>query len=521
VPVSDGQVLAVDPTGSATWPPRCSRRRRRGSRAGARRAGWRTPRCGSSSASRSAPSRRSSTSARGSVRAQRAHHRRGLGRRGRARAGPGAVRAGGGGRGGARGARRRRHRAGDGDPVRRHRLHLGARRPPVLAARDEPGRAARPARGGSGAWPGWPGHDRRHDLRLEDEPAGCGPGRPRSLPRRPMDPGKQRRFLAEQGLAAPHYPRPYGIGGEPGRPGRDRPGVRPGRPGPVHDGRRRVGAAHDPGPRHRRAARGLRRADLARRHHLVPAVLRAGRRLGPRVAAHPRDKVDGGWLVNGQKVWTSWRQKPTGRSAWPAPTPTPRSTRASATSSSTCAAPASTSARCAKPTAATCSTRSSSPTSSSRTPGWSAPPARAGGWPAPRSATSASTSPPAWERATRCPPTTSRRRRPGPGRDARRVRRDHRRRAGLRRHAPAAAAAPDRRAAARRGGERAQGRCRLERYRLRRAVLGWHGPDAATLGGPAGDAAQGYLSLPPMLIGGGTLEIQLNVIGEQVLGLPR
>ncbi|CAM2808234.1 Acyl-CoA dehydrogenase, C-terminal domain protein [Prescottella defluvii] len=57
-------------------------------------------------------------------------------------------------------------------------------------------------------------------------------------------------------------------------------------------------------------------------------------------------------------------------------------------------------------------------------------------------------------------------------------------------------------------------------------VLEWFGPEAA-VGGLGSDvigggrAAKAYLATPKLLIGGGTLEIQLNVISEQILGLPR
>jgi alkylation response protein AidB-like acyl-CoA dehydrogenase len=48
-------------------------------------------------------------------------------------------------------------------------------------------------------------------------------------------------------------------------------------------------------------------------------------------------------------------------------------------------------------------------------------------------------------------------------------------------------------------------------------ALQWAGPAAAE----TCDVVHSYLSLPAQLLGGGTLEIQLNVISERILGLPR
>ena len=47
------------------------------------------------------------------------------------------------------------------------------------------------------------------------------------------------------------------------------------------------------------------------------------------------------------------------------------------------------------------------------------------------------------------------------------------------------------------------------------------GPEGATMDGRANRWTQGFLATRCLTIAGGTSEVQRNVIGERILGLPR
>ena len=118
----------------------------------------------------------------------------------------------------------------------------------------------------------------------------------------------QRAAVAEAGLIMPHWPAPWGRGASPleqlvideelaRRRGHAAP---PGRGG--------LGAADPDRPRHHRAAGALGAPDAARPAQLVPALQRAGSGVRPGHLSTRADRVEGGWILNGQKVWTSLAQ---------------------------------------------------------------------------------------------------------------------------------------------------------------------------------------------------------------------
>ena len=132
----------------------------------------------------------------------------------------------------------------------------------------------------------------------------------RALPRprsRTSPPAEQRHRLADDGYITPGVAAAVGPRRDGARAARDRGGVprREGARGPNIG----VGAWALPTLivlRHARAAGALDPADAARRDQLVPAVQRARRRLRPRRRCRrSATRVEGGWVLNGQKVWTS------------------------------------------------------------------------------------------------------------------------------------------------------------------------------------------------------------------------
>ena len=195
--------------------------------------------------------------------------------------------------------------------ARRHRLHLGARRPPLPA----PGHGAS-RRSSTPRRPRSTSTDlTRGGVRRDALASTC---RPRPRPIRDDGPGvrradqrtstrdAQRDALIDVGLRDAALAAAVGPGRRRRRAAGDRAGVRRGRhqaPGLRHH---RLGHPHPDPARHRRPGRPLGAARRSTRTS-SGASCSASPTPGPTPpASRPRrTRVDGGWLVNGQKVWTS------------------------------------------------------------------------------------------------------------------------------------------------------------------------------------------------------------------------
>ena len=174
----------------------------------------------------------------------------------------------------------------------------------AFLARGAQGRGARPARRGRA-------HRRGRDHR-----------------RAPRVAGQARRGRPRRRHVAPGVRRP---GDGPDRAGRRQPGDLAGRrPRDPRRDRRRDARPDDHRPRHGGAEGPLPRAAAPRRRGLVPAVLRAGRRVGPRRHPDPRAgrRTTAPGCSTARRCGRPTRSSPPTACCSPAPTPRCPSTRA-------------------------------------------------------------------------------------------------------------------------------------------------------------------------------------------------
>ncbi len=182
--------------------------------------------------------------------------------------------------------------------ARRHRLHLGARRAPVLPPGAVAARAARRLRRG------WAAEVARLALGGATRPLGVElPAEAEAVRAEVREDlaaieaapaADHAKLLAAGGWVVPHMPRPWGRERDAARAARHRRGdeVRgAARARPRH---RRLGGARACAVRHGRAAGAVPAGHPVRRDRLVPAVQRARGRLGPRRPVHPGRAGAGG-----------------------------------------------------------------------------------------------------------------------------------------------------------------------------------------------------------------------------------